>query len=103
MKKSHISSSLDSFLEKEEILGEATIVAIKRMLAWQIVKPMKQKHLNKAEMARLMKTSRAVVDRLLDPKNISLTLQTLDRVASVLGKKLNVELVDENYPLRKAS
>jgi antitoxin HicB len=88
----HIGSSFDDFLEEEGILTETTAVAIKRVIAWQLQKEMEEKHLSKAAMALEMQTSRAALDRLLDPTNVSVTLKTLDRAA--LDKRLRFELVD---------
>lgn len=93
-KNRHIGSSLDAFLTEEGILSEVEKVAYKRILAWQIRKSMKEKHLSKAEMARVMKTSRAALDRLLDPRNGSVTLRTIERAAAAVGKRLRIELVD---------
>jgi predicted DNA-binding protein (UPF0251 family) len=67
-------------------------VAIKRVIALRIEDEMKCKRITKSEMAERMRTSRASLDRLLDPANTSLTLATLGRAATVLGKKLRVEL-----------
>ena len=90
MNKNHIGSNVDDFL-KEENLDTANIVAIKRVIAYQIAEEMKKK-LSKAQMASRMKTSRAALERLLDPENASITLFTLERAASALGKKLSVQL-----------
>jgi DNA-binding phage protein len=86
-------STLDSFLAEEALLDEATEHATKRVLAWQIGREMKARNLSKAAMARRMQTSRAQLDRLLDPENGSVTLHTLHRAAASLGKRLRVELV----------
>ena len=86
-------AALDEFLAQEEILQEATERAIKRVLAWQIEQQMRAQKLTKAAMARRMQTSRAQLDRLLDPDNCSVTLHTLNRAAILLGKRLQVELV----------
>lgn len=93
-KTTRIGSTLDSFLEEEGILGEATAVAIKRILAWQVVQAMEEEGVSKVEMAKRMHTSRSALDRLLDPGNASITLSTIDRAAAVLGKRLRLELVD---------
>lgn len=90
----HLGSSFDEFLEAEGILTETTAIAIKRVIAWQVQKEMEAKHLTKAAMAAEMQTSRAALDRLLDPTNVSVTLKTLDRAAAVVGKRLRLELVD---------
>lgn len=85
--------TFDAFLADEGLLDEATGQAIKGVLAWQIDREMKARKLTKAAMARRMQTSRAQLDRLLDPANSSVTLHTLHRAAAILGKRLRVELV----------
>ena len=85
-------STLDDFLAGEGILTEATEHAVKSVLAWQIAQTMAALHLSKAEMARRMATSRAQLDRLLDPANGSVTLATLSRAAAALGRRLRIEL-----------
>jgi len=62
------------------------------VISFQIAQEMKRRKLNKTEMADRMKTSRAALERLLDPANTSITLSTLERAASVLGKRLRIEL-----------
>ena len=93
MDNPHIGSSIDDFLAEEGILEEAAERAIKRLLGWQIEQEMKAKGMTKAVMAKRMDTSRAQLDRLLDPDNTSVTLHTLQRAAAAIGKKLRVELV----------
>jgi len=88
-----IGSSLDGFLKEEGILEEARATALKEALAWQVQKAMKRAKINKVEMARRMNTSRAALDRLLDPGNASVTLQTLCRAAWAIGRDLRIELV----------
>lgn len=89
----HIGSSLEDFLKEEGRLEEATEVAIKRVLAWQIDQAMKQQQLSKVEMAQRMRTSRSQLDRLLDPGHTAVTLYTMQR-AAVLGKRLRLDVVD---------
>ena len=91
--KKNIGSSFDEFLEEEALLDEATAVAVKRVIAWQIAQEMKAQHLTKSSMASKMQTSRAALNRLLDATDTSLTLTTLSSAASVLGKKFRIELV----------
>ena len=91
MKNEHIGSSFDDYLEEEGLLAEAEAVAIKRVLAFQIAQLMEQQNLTKTAMAKRMQTSRASLNRLLDPENESVTLQTLERAALALGKRLHVE------------
>ncbi|HBO33742.1 MAG TPA: Fis family transcriptional regulator [Anaerolineaceae bacterium] len=93
MKKQHIGSNFDDFLAEEGLLTEAEAVAVKRVLAYQIEQLMVTQNLSKTAMAQRMNTSRAALNRLLDPANPSVTLQTLERAASVLGKRLQIELV----------
>jgi len=93
MKKKHLGETLDSFLDKEGLLEEATDEAIKRILAFQIHKAMEKQSISKAEMAKRMETSRAALDRLLAPENDSVTLATLKKAARVIGKKIRLELV----------
>lgn len=93
MNEKHLGDSLDDFLQEEGLLAEAEAVAIKRVIAYQIFQLMTEQNLSKAEMARRMQTSRAAVDRLLDPANASATLATLEKAALVLGKRLQVALV----------
>ena len=92
MNKKHIGSNFDDFLKEEKIYEQVQAVAIKRVVAYQIAEEMKKKNLTKTEMASRMKTSRAALERLLDPENASITLITLERAASALGKKLTVQL-----------
>lgn len=90
----HIGSSLDELLEEDGILAEVSAIAIKRVLAWQVAEAMSNLGLSKSQMAEQMRTSRTSLDRLLDPENTSVTLKTLERAAIVLGKRLQIELVD---------
>ena len=92
MNKKHIGSNFDDFLKEEKIYEQAQAAAIKRVVAYQIAEEMKKKKLTKTEMASRMKTNRAALERLLDPENASITLFTLERAASALGKKLTVQL-----------
>ena len=92
MNKKRIGSNFDEFLRDEKLLDDVEATAIKRVIAFQIAREMKRRKLTKLEMASRMKTSRAALERLLDPTNPSVTLSTLKRAASALGKKLRVEL-----------
>ncbi len=92
MKHKNIGQSLDDFLEEEGILKEVEEVAIKRVLSYQIEQLMKEQGLTKTTMAVRMKTSRSALNRLLDPENESVTLQTLRRAASVLGRRVSLKL-----------
>ena len=87
----NIGSSFDDFLEEEGLLAEAEAIAIKRVIAYQVAELMKSQNMSKVAMAKRMKTSRSALDRLLDPKNTSITLQTLERAAHAIGKRLRIE------------
>ena len=89
----HIGSFLDDFLREEGVLEETRSIAIKEALAWQVQQAMKKDNITKVEMARRMNTSRAALDRLLDPGNAAVTLQTLSRAAAAIGRGLRIELV----------
>jgi antitoxin HicB len=93
MKKKNIGSTFDSFLREEGLYEEVSATAIKRVVARQVEDAMKQKHLSKAEMARRMHTSRAALDRLLDPDYEAITLTTLRKAAAVVGREIRLELV----------
>ncbi len=93
MKHKNIGSSFDDFLKNEGLLADAEAVAIKRVVAFQVDSLMKEKKISKTAMAKQMNTSRSALDRLLDPMNTSITLQTLERAAHVIGKRLKVEFV----------
>jgi len=89
----HIGSGFDDFLRDEGMLDDAEAVAAKRVIAYQIAQEMEAAHISQSELARRMKTSRSAVERLLDPANPSVTLSTLERAASAVGKRLKVQLV----------
>jgi antitoxin HicB len=89
----HIGSSFDDFLAEEGLLAETEAVALKRVIAFQIENEMTRAGLSKTELASRMDTSRSAVDRLLDPENHAVTLRTLERAASMLGKRLKLELI----------
>jgi antitoxin HicB len=88
----HLGSSFEDFLTQEGIREEANARAIKRVLAWQIEEAMKAQGISKVEMARRMGTSRAHLDRLLDPDNDRVQLDTVQRAAAAVGRKLRLEL-----------
>jgi hypothetical protein len=90
----HSGSSFDSFLEEEGIREEVEAVAIKRVLAWQLEQAMKRQQKTKQAMAKELRTSRSQLDRMLDPQNVSVTLDTMSRAARALGKRLIVRVAD---------
>lgn len=93
MKHKNIGDSFDSFLKDEDILEQVEETAIKRVLAYQLEAEMKAKKITKAVLAQQMKTSRSSLNRLLDPDNESVTINTLKKAANALGKRLVLRLV----------
>lgn len=93
-KKKHpnVGSSLENFLHDEGILEAATAIAAKRVLAWQLQQAMSECKLTKTEMAARMKTTRAQLDRVLNPNDGNVTIETLHRAAAAVGRKLRLEL-----------
>jgi antitoxin HicB len=87
-------SSFDSFLEQEGIREEVEAVAIKRVLAWELEQAMRKQQKTKQAMAKQLRTSRSQLDRLLDPGNVSVTLDTVTRAARALGKRVVIRLAD---------
>jgi DNA-binding Xre family transcriptional regulator len=92
-KTGRIGSSFDDFLEEQGISEEVTARAIKRVIVRQLDALMREQGLTKSELAKRMDTSRAQLDRLLDPENESVTLATLTRAAQAVGRHLRMELV----------
>jgi antitoxin HicB len=90
----HSGSSFDDFLEEEGYRDEVESAAIKRVLAWQFEQEMTRQQKTKRAMAAELKTSRSQLDRLLDPQNTAVSLDTLTRAAHVLGKRLVLEIRD---------
>jgi antitoxin HicB len=88
-----IGSTLDSFLAEEGVLGEFKAKAIKEVIAWQLKQAMDERHLSKRGMAKLMHTSRTQLDRLLDPEDGNVTIETLQRAANIVGRTIQLELV----------
>jgi predicted XRE-type DNA-binding protein len=87
-----IGTSFEDFLREEGRLEVATALAVKRVLAWQLEQAMKKANVSQAEMARRMNTSRAVIRRLLDANDPSITLATISRAATALGKSVRLRL-----------
>ena len=103
MSKKHISSSFENFLKKEGTFEEITTKAVKRVLAWQIAAEMKAMGITKIEMAKRMGTSRSQLDRLLDPDNDKVLLETVQRAAAVVGKRVSISLEDTRAKAKKAA
>ena len=91
--KGRIGSSFEDFLKEEGVLEATNTIAVKRVLAWQLEQAMESEQMSKRAMARAMKTSRSQLDRILDPNNDRVRLDTLTAAAHVLGLSLRIELV----------
>lgn len=89
----HRGSGIDDLLADEGVLEEFQARAVKEVIAWQLGEAMKARKLSKRKLAELMHTSRTQVDRVLDPSNGNVTIETLQRAAAVVGRKVQVELV----------
>lgn len=92
MNEKYIGSSFDSFLDEENITADVKNESVKRLISYGLIEEMQKQNINKTEMAKKMCTSRAALDRLLNPYNDSVTLATLTKAANVLGKKLVLQL-----------
>jgi DNA-binding Xre family transcriptional regulator len=89
-----IGSDFDDFLREEGIYEAVNALAAKEILALEMGRALKAKKLTKTELAARMKTSRAAVDRLLNPENPSINLKTMERAASALGKRITIQLAE---------
>jgi antitoxin HicB len=93
MKNKALGSSFDDFLAEEGIAEDVENGAVKKLIAYQLQETLLAEHMSKTELASRLHTSRAALDRLLDPDNDSVTILTLKRAAAILGKKLRLDLV----------
>ncbi len=89
----YTGSSFDDFLKEENLYEECTATAIKRVLVWQLEQEMQRQNITKSAMAERMHTSRSQLDRLLDPETTGVSLEIMQRAASVIGRELRIELV----------
>jgi len=92
-KNPHVGSTFESWLDEQGLRESVTAAAIKSVIVEQIAAAMKERGLSKSRMAELMHTSRAQLDRLLNPDNSGTTLETLMRAAKAVGRELRLELV----------
>lgn len=90
----HIGSDFDELLGEEGLYDETQAVAVKRVLAFELERSMQKAQLTKTAMAKRMGTTRAQLDRLLNPDNPATTLQTLVKAASAVGKRVRISLVN---------
>ena len=92
-RNAHLGSTFESWLDEHGLREDVTAAAVKAEISHQLAAEMKANRVTKSAMAERMQTSRAQLDRLLDPDNSSVTLETLQRAARVLGRQIKIELV----------
>ena len=92
-RNARVGSTLEGFLDEQGIQQEVTALAMKRVVAWQIANAMREAGLTKVAMAARMRTSRSLLDRLLDAEDAGLTLETLSRAAAALDLRVHLELL----------
>ncbi len=92
MSKKHIGSSLGSFLDEMKIREETELLAIKKTLSLQLRRAMKRRSISQSRLAKEMRTSRTVINRMLDPSDTGVTLATLTRASQVLGFRVDIRL-----------
>ena len=102
-KNSRRGSSLDSFLKEEGLYAKVVAQGEKEILAAKLQAEMKKAGMTVSALAKKMNTSRAAINRILDPANPSITLDTLERAAFALGKRWRFELIDLEPVPRKGS
>ena len=93
MKRKNKGTSFDGWLDEEGIGEEVTAAALKRALARRVAAEMKRDGITKTEMARRMRAGRGTLNRLLDAGNGSITLATLRKAASAVGREVRLDLV----------
>lgn len=97
----YIGSSIDEFLKEEGVLEEFEAAAVKQVIAWKIQSAMRAQEVDKVKMAARMKTSRTQVDRLLDPEDGNVTLETLQKAAKALDQELEISFRPKKKAIRK--
>ena len=91
-KSKYVGTKFEPFLQEEGLLGEVEALAIKRILVERLEQAMSKRHLSKSELAKIMHTSRAALNRLLDQNNTSVTLHTIVKAAKCLDQKITISL-----------
>ncbi len=91
--EANMKSDFDEFLQEDGILADTESIAVKRVISYQLAQEMNIQNITKTKMAEMMHTSRAVVNRLLNPEHTSLTLNTLEAATHALGKRLKISIV----------
>ncbi|HEX6603742.1 MAG TPA: helix-turn-helix transcriptional regulator [Sphingomicrobium sp.] len=94
MTSKHRGSTVNGFLAQEDVLEDFQAKAIKEVVAWQLAEAMRERNLSKNRLAKQMRTSRTQVDRVLDPEAGNVTIETLQRAAAFVGRRVHIELVE---------
>lgn len=89
----HIGSDFDAFLRDEGIYEEVEAASLKKVIAAALLRQMKRRHVSVSQLAGILGTSRAAVNRVLDQENTSITLTTLSRTAAALGCRVKLTIV----------
>ena len=92
MKREHLGSDFDDFLDEDDLLAECQAGALKRVVVWQLQQEMKRQKISPSKLASKMETERATLDRLFSDNESSVKLQLLEQVALALGRMLKIEL-----------
>ena len=92
----YLGSHFDDFLREEGLYAEVNAGAAKKLLALQLSQALQENSITKTELASRMRTSRSVINRLLDPADLALNLQTVSKAAAALGKKIEIRLVEQS-------
>jgi antitoxin HicB len=95
----HLGSCFEDFLVDEGLYEKVTSVAWKRVLSWEVTEAMKKGGISKSEMAKRMRTSRSQLERFLDPENPNVLLETVQKAASAIGKRITIALEDAPPPV----
>ena len=93
------ASSFEDFLKEQETYDETSATAVKRVLTWQMEMAMAKQQISKNQMAKAMKTSRSQLDRILDPDNERIQLDSLVKAAHVLDRAVRIDLVPRESAL----
>ena len=88
MEKGTVGQSFDDFLREEGMYEEVTEYAIKKVIAFELARAMKEQGISKAELARRLETSRSQLNRILDPEDTGVSMDSLQRAAKAVGRSL---------------
>jgi len=90
----HMGQTFDQFLQENGIYEEVQLRALKKTISHQIKMLMHKENIKKSELANRMGTSRSSLERLLRDDPCNVTLNTINKAALVLGKRVDISLVE---------